>query len=38
VRRGAARSGLTWHYNRPPVVELEYEMDCRGVTVERVEP
>jgi hypothetical protein len=36
VRRGAARSGLTWHYNRPPVVDLEYEMDCRGVTVERV--
>jgi hypothetical protein len=37
VRRGAARSGLTWHYNRPPVVELEYEMDCRGVSIERVE-
>jgi hypothetical protein len=37
VRRGAARSGLTWHYNRPPVVELEYEMDCRGVAIERVE-
>ena len=37
VRRGAARSGLTWHYNRPPVVDLEYEMDCRGVSIERVE-
>lgn len=37
VRRGAARSGLTWHYNRPPVVDLEYEMDCRGVAIERVE-
>jgi hypothetical protein len=36
VRRGAARAGLTWHYNRPPVVDLEYEMDCRGVGVERV--
>ena len=36
VRRGAARSGLTWHYNRPPVVDLEYEMDCRGVAVERI--
>ena len=35
VRRGAARNGLTWHYCRPPVVELEYEMDCRGVGVER---
>jgi hypothetical protein len=31
VRRGAARSGLTWHYARPPVRELEYEMDCRGL-------
>ena len=36
VRRGAARSGLTWHYNRPPVVDLEYEMDCRGVSIERI--
>ncbi len=36
VRRGAARSGLTWHYARPPVNELEYEMDCRGVAHERV--
>jgi hypothetical protein len=29
VRRGAMRSGLTWHFARPPVVDLEYEMDCR---------
>jgi hypothetical protein len=36
VRRGAARAGLTWHYNRPPVVDLEYEMDCRGVSIERM--
>jgi hypothetical protein len=36
IQRGAARSGITWHYNRPPVVDLEYEMDCRGVTVERM--
>jgi hypothetical protein len=36
VRRGAARAGLTWHYARPPVNELEYEMDCRGVADERV--
>jgi hypothetical protein len=35
VRRGAAASGLTWHYNRPPVVDLEYEMDCRGISIER---
>ena len=34
VGRGAARSGLTWHYCRPPVQGLEYEMDCRGVAVE----
>jgi hypothetical protein len=36
VRRGAARSGLTWHYARPPVRELEYEMDCRGINREVV--
>jgi hypothetical protein len=36
VGRGAMRAGLTWHFNRPPVVELEYEMDCRGVHLERV--
>jgi len=36
VRRGAMRSGITWHFNRPPVQELEYEMDCRGVSLERV--
>lgn len=36
VRRGAMRSGITWHFNRPPVQELEYEMDCRGVPLERV--
>jgi hypothetical protein len=37
VSRGAARSGLTWHYCRPPVRELEYEMDCRGLTTEYVD-
>jgi hypothetical protein len=36
VRRGAMRHGVTWHFCRPPVVELDYEMDCRGVAVERV--
>jgi len=35
VRRGAARSGAIWHFNRPPVQDLEYEMDCRSVAVER---
>lgn len=36
VRRGAARAGLTWHFNRPPVQGLEYEMDCRGINWESV--
>jgi hypothetical protein len=36
MRRGAARAGLTWHFARPPVVDLEYEMDCRGVHSEQV--
>jgi hypothetical protein len=36
VRRGAARHGLTWHFNRPPVLEIEYEMDCRAVYFESV--
>jgi hypothetical protein len=34
VRRGAAEHGLTWHFARPPVVGLDYEMDCRGVPLE----
>jgi hypothetical protein len=36
VRRGAARAGLTWHFARPPVRDLEYEMDCRAIAQERV--
>ena len=36
VHRGAARSGLTWHFARPPVIDLEYEMDCRRVMREVV--
>ena len=36
VRRGAARGGLTWHYCRPPVHGLEYEMDCRGIVDEHI--
>jgi hypothetical protein len=35
VRRGAAPHGLIWHLARPPVVGLEYEMDCRAVPLER---
>jgi len=36
VRRGATRPGLTWHFARPPVIDLEFEMDCRRVTREIV--
>ncbi len=36
VSRGAAARGLTWHYARPPVQLLEYEMDLRGVALERL--
>jgi hypothetical protein len=35
VRRGAGRNGLTWHFNRPPVNVLTFEMDCRSVALER---
>ena len=34
--RGAAAHGLTWHFARPPVVGLEYEMDVRAVNEEHV--
>jgi len=27
---------LTWHFARPPVIDLEFEMDCRGVMREVV--
>ena len=36
VTRGAAPGGLTWYYARPPVEGLDYEMDVRGVPVERL--
>jgi hypothetical protein len=36
VRRGAARAGIDWHFCRPPVQGLEFEMDCRGVALEHV--
>jgi hypothetical protein len=28
--RGAAPGGLSWHFARPPVVDLDFEMDVRG--------
>ncbi len=36
AKRGAVAHGLDWHYARPPVEGLDYEMDVRGVRVERV--
>ena len=36
VARGAARHGATWQFCRPPVVDLEFEVDCRGVMNEVV--
>jgi hypothetical protein len=36
VVRGASKMGLSWHYARPPVEDLDYEMDVRGVSAEIV--
>lgn len=36
VRRGAMRAGLNWHFARPPVDSLDYEMDVRGIRTELV--
>jgi len=33
---GACATGLTWHYARPPVIDLEFEMDVRGAAREIV--
>ena len=33
---GAAQHGATWQFCRPPVVDLEFEVDCRGVMSEIV--
>ncbi len=35
-RKGVAPGGLSWHFTRPPVVGLEYEMDVRGAAREIV--
>ncbi len=37
MRRHAGRQGLAWHFDRPPVVDIEFEMDCRRTQVERYE-
>jgi hypothetical protein len=34
--RGAAAGGLSWHFARPPLIGLEYEMDVRGTAREIV--
>ena len=34
----AALKGLTWHFSRPPIVDIEFEMDLRGVRREVVIP
>jgi len=34
--RAGNGAGLTWHYCRPPIEELEFEMDVRGVAAERL--
>lgn len=31
---GGRRHGIDWHYSRPPIVEIEFEMDVRGVRTE----
>jgi len=36
VSRGAAGGGLTWHFARPPVQGLDFEMDVRGLSREVV--
>ena len=36
IRRRAVPGGLTWHYCRPPVQGLDYEIDVRGVGKELV--
>jgi hypothetical protein len=36
VQRGAAAHGITWHWCRPPVAGLDFEVDCRSTAVEYV--
>jgi len=36
VRRGAANRGFSWHFCRPPIIGLEFEMDCRGIETEHM--
>jgi hypothetical protein len=34
----AVRHGVRWHFARPPIIEIDYEMDMRGVQKELVIP
>ena len=36
VRRSVAHAGINWHFTRPPVRDLEFEVDCRSARVEEV--
>ncbi|MBV9826016.1 MAG: hypothetical protein JO001_10100 [Alphaproteobacteria bacterium] len=36
VKRGAAAGGITWHYTRPPVQGLDFEVDVRGFVRELI--
>ena len=36
IARGAAPNGLAWHFCRPPVIGLDFEMDVRGAALELV--
>jgi hypothetical protein len=30
----AAAHGVRWHYSRPPITDIEFEMDLRGARTE----
>jgi hypothetical protein len=34
AKKGAIDGGLSWHFCRPPVVDIEFEMDVRGAAKE----
>jgi hypothetical protein len=36
--RGGAAHGVTWHFSRPPIESIEFEMDVRGTAREIVLP
>lgn len=38
VVRATPHASVTWHYCRPPIEGLDYEMDLRAVSLERVLP